>query len=393
MENISLIASLSLLIVLSPFFSRVLGFPVSVAEIILGSIAAFLGFVAKDNALFYTISQVGFLYLMFLAGMEVDLKEFASLKAPLIRRIALFFALIYSVSLFLTITLKLSPIYIAALPTISVGMIMALARASGGAKAKEWLSFALTLGIIGELLSICALTILSGLVLFGGFTVKFFHTMAILGAVLLAIWLIFSLVTTFFWWFPRLKKLIMPDHAALDEDVRISIALFFALISAALILDLELVLGAFVAGMFISNYFKHKEELPHKLSSLGFGFLVPIFFVYVGSTLDLRLLIQPTILVGAILIVLGMVLVRILAAFIAFHGVFGAEDRLKLALVESMPLTFLVAIATIGYKGELIGRDQYSAFILASMLEAVLIMVMIKILDEEETDQNLLKKV
>ncbi|MDR2033570.1 MAG: cation:proton antiporter [Helicobacteraceae bacterium] len=377
MENISLLAALSLLIMISPFFSRLTGFPVSVTEIILGAIAAFFGFFEGGGDLFDSIAKVGFLYLMFLAGMEADLREFSALKKTMWRRIALFFVILYSLSIAIVLAFNLSPIYIAALPTISVGMIVVLIHARG---RSEWLSFGLKLGIIGELLSICVLTTLSGFVQLKGLNVEFFQTMATLIFVLLCVWLFFSLSNALFWWFPKLKKMIMPDQDSLDEDMRIAIALFFALVAAAIYLRLELVLGAFVAGMFISNYFKHKTDLPKKLGSLGFGFLAPIFFVYVGGTLDLNAVSKPSVAIAAFLILLSMTAIRLFASLISFRSVFVFSERVQIGLSQSMPLTFLVAIATIGHNGNLLNEDEYSAFILASMAEAVAIMLLIKYL-------------
>ncbi|MDR1912452.1 MAG: cation:proton antiporter [Helicobacteraceae bacterium] len=382
MENISLLAALSLLIMISPFFSRLTGFPVSVTEIILGAIAAFFGFFESGGDLFDSIAKVGFLYLMFLAGMEVDLQEFSALKKTMWRRIALFFVILYSLSIAIVFIFNLSPIYIAALPTISVGMIVVLIHARG---RSEWLSFGLKLGIIGELLSICVLTILSGFVQLKGLNVEFFQTMATLIFVLLCVWLFFSLSNALFWWFPKLKKMIMPDQDSLDEDMRVAIALFFALVAAAIYLRLELVLGAFVAGMFIANYFKHKTDLPKKLGSLGFGFLAPIFFVYVGGTLDLNAVSKPSVALAAFLILLSMTAIRLFASLISFRSVFAFSERVQIGLSQSMPLTFLVAIATIGHNGNLLNEDEYSAFILASMAEAVAIMLLIKYISGNKT--------
>lgn len=72
--NITLILTLSLLIWGSPFVSKILRIPTPPVEIILGSIFAYIGFVGH-NEYFDLIAEVGFLYLMFLAGMEVDLKK------------------------------------------------------------------------------------------------------------------------------------------------------------------------------------------------------------------------------------------------------------------------------------------------------------------------------
>jgi Kef-type K+ transport system membrane component KefB len=357
---------------------------VAVTEIILGALAAFFGFFSEGGELFDSIAEVGFLYLMFLAGMEVDLSEFGAIKRSLWRRIAAFFITLYALAAAIAFAFGLPPIYIAALPTISIGMIVVLIHARG---RSEWLTFGLKLGIIGELISICVLTILSGVVQLGGFNFRFAQTMATLIFVLICVWLFFYISAALFWWFPKLKKLIMPEQGNLDEDVRIAFALFFALVAATIYLDLERVLGAFVAGMFIGSYFNHKADLPKKLSSLGFGFLTPIFFLYVGGTLDLRLVSQSSVATAAGLILLAMTAMRVLSSLIAFRGVFTAFEALRIGLSQSMPLTFLVAVATIGHNGGLLNENEYSAFILASMVEAVVIMLLVKWLDRKPAAQ------
>jgi Kef-type K+ transport system membrane component KefB len=74
-SSVIVIITLSLLVMFSPFLSRVTRIPVVVVEILLGSLAGYFGFLIETD-LFKIIAKVGFLYLMFLAGMEVNLKEF-----------------------------------------------------------------------------------------------------------------------------------------------------------------------------------------------------------------------------------------------------------------------------------------------------------------------------
>ena len=73
-ENIFLILTLSLLIWSSPFIAKILRIPTPPVEIILGSLFASIGFIV-DSEYFALVAQVGFLYLMFLAGIEVNLKQ------------------------------------------------------------------------------------------------------------------------------------------------------------------------------------------------------------------------------------------------------------------------------------------------------------------------------
>ena len=73
-ENIILIVTLSLIIMFSPFFARYLKLPTTPIEIILGSLFGYIGFL-HDEHLFDIVAELGFLYLMFIAGTEINLKN------------------------------------------------------------------------------------------------------------------------------------------------------------------------------------------------------------------------------------------------------------------------------------------------------------------------------
>ncbi len=79
----------------------------------------------------------------------------------------------------------------------------------------------------------------------------------------------------------------MPHSDNEEKDIRLSMAIFFLLIAIMLFLNLEVAFGAFIAGIFISSFFGHKEELPKKLSSFGLVFSATLF-IYIGSTFDLE---------------------------------------------------------------------------------------------------------
>ena len=73
-DNVLLISTISLIIIFSPFFAKILKLPTTPIEIILGSIFGYIGFL-HDEHLFEIVAELGFLYLMFIAGTEVDLKK------------------------------------------------------------------------------------------------------------------------------------------------------------------------------------------------------------------------------------------------------------------------------------------------------------------------------
>jgi Kef-type K+ transport system membrane component KefB len=330
-----------------------------------------------ETDLFKIIAKVGFLYLMFLAGMEVNLKEFGFAKSSLLRRTVVYFAMLYGCSLALFFYFHLSAVYLVAFPIFSLGMLMALVKEYG--KNQPWLALALNIGIIGELVSIMALTILSGGLEYG-YNREFVFILGGLFAFMIGFIVFFKGIRILFWWYPGLKILIMPHEDGKDQDVRFSMALMFLMIAVMLYLKIDVVLGAFLAGVFIATYFKHKKELPEKLSSFGFGFLVPIFFIHVGSTLALDAFTDTKILFMALFIASSIIGIRLVSSFIAYSGYLGWKNTILFSLSDSMPLTFMVAIATLGYEAAAISHDEYYSFIVASMGSGIFLMITIKIL-------------
>jgi len=375
-SSVIVIITLSLLVMFSPFLSRVTRIPVVVVEILLGSLAGYFGFLVETE-LFKIIAKVGFLYLMFLAGMEVNLKEFGFAKSSLLRRTVIYFVMLYGGALALFLYFDLSAVYLVAFPIFSLGMLMALVKEYG--KNQPWLALALNIGIIGELVSIMALTILSGGLEYG-YNREFVFILGGLFAFMIGFIAFFKGIRILFWWYPGLKTLIMPHEDGKDQDVRFSMALMFLMIAVMLYLKIDVVLGAFLAGVFIATYFKHKKELPEKLSSFGFGFLVPIFFIHVGSTLALEAFTDTKILSMALFIACAIIGIRLISSFVAYSGYLGWKNTILFSLSDSMPLTFTVAIATLGYEAAAISHDEYYSFIVASMGSGILLMILIKIL-------------
>ena len=377
MENLALLAQIAFIIMLTPIISRVSRLPVSVVEILFGSLAAYFIFIDSSNELFKNLSKIGFLYLMFLAGLEIDIKKFLKSRDMLLKKALIYFGMLYSLSFLIYSIFDLNPIYLVALPIVSLGMIMAMINEHG--KEHQWLELALVIGILGELISIVAIVIYDGALTFGlGF--EFYKTIFYLVSVLVMAVILYRLLKVLFWWYPELKLLIMPDNDARFQSVRFSIAIFFVMISIMYFLELDMVLGAFIAGLFISNFFEHQKELPHALSTLGFGFLVPMFFIYVGSTLDLEVIFTYDIFINSLWIMVAMVVIRQISSFVAYHSRLGTKATILFGLGDSMPLTFLIAIATIGYQAEAITQNEYFSFVVASLLEGIIIMTIVKII-------------
>ena len=377
--SITLILILSLLIWGSPFVAKFLRMPIPSVEIILGSIVAYFGFI-EHNEYFNLIAEVGFLYLMFLAGMEVDLKQITNSPKIVIQKSMLFLLLMVFFSIVFGFIFSLNAIVIISMPLISIGLLATLSKVYG--KEESWIRLAFIAGVLGEILSIAALTVFDAATT-TGFNLELVIKIGYLLFFIVIIYILYKMLNLLFWWFPELKGILVPKVDTSSQDVRLSMALFFILIAVMLVLELELALGAFIAGIAISAFFHHEKALESKMSSLGFGFLVPLFFIHVGASFDLNALSLEGVVSGALLITVLMIASRLLAA-IVLKGISSTRDALLIALSLSMPLTLLVAVATIGYETKLLEKLTYYQLILASIFEILISMTIIKIIQTKK---------
>jgi len=374
-EEILIIISISLIIFLSPLISRVIKLPTITVEIILGALAAYFAFIVEHSIL-ELVAELGFLYLMFLAGLEVDLKKLVNISGDLFRKSIFYNIILFSFATAITLYFELGKIFIVVLPLISIGLLAALKKEYGDV---EWIKLSITVGLIGEIVSIFALTTVSAALEFG-LNLEFYKTMALFIFFLIFMIFVYKLFHNVIWWYPEIKTVLMPEKDNQEQDIRVSMAIFFLMITVMMYLHLEVAFGAFIAGTFITTFFEeHNKQLPHKLEHFGFGWLVPIFFIYVGSSFEIESLLQVGLVKHAILISFVMILIRIVASTL-FIKTIGWNRFYMIGLSHSMPLTLLIAVATLAYHNHSITQYYYYAFILASIIEVLVVMIAIRLL-------------
>ena len=382
-DNIVLIVTISLIIMFSPFFAKFLKLPTTPVEIILGSVLGYFGFLHEEH-LFDLIAEFGFLYLMFIAGTEINLKNVLNTSATIMKKVAIYLFFLYAFSILFAIQFSLGKIFMVLLPLISVGLVAALVKEYG---KTPWLALSMTVGGIGEVVSIVILTITSA-ALQSGIGLGLFQTIMALIAFLLFMFLVFRSMQLIFWWFPKVSTLLMPYEDNKEQDIRLSMGIFFLLIGAMLYLHLELAFGAFLAGIFIPTFFEHKHELPEKLASYGFGFLIPVFFIHIGSSFNVEALGMDGLVTKALIITIVMIWMRLMASLV-FIKELGTTDAILMGLSHSMPLTLLIAMATLAYSAHSIDKLHYYAFILAALFQVISVMIIIKIINIKKTSKEI----
>ena len=374
-EEILIIITISLIIFSSPLISKLLKVPTITVEIGLGAIAAYFAFIV-EHAILHLVAELGFLYLMFLAGLEVDLKKLVNISPSILKKSLIYNVILFSLSTIISLYFDLGNIFIVILPLISIGLLAALKKEYGDV---EWIRLAIVVGLIGEIVSIFALTTVSAVLEFG-INFEFYKTMFLFSAFLVSMIFVYKIFHNLIWWYPEIKAYLMPEQDHQEQDIRVSMAIFFLMITVMMYLHLEVAFGAFIAGTFITTFFEeHNKQLPHKLEHFGFGWLVPIFFISVGASFEIEAIFHDGLVVKALLITFTMIIIRLVAPTLFIKDM-GWNKFFMIGLSHSMPLTLLIAVTTLAYNNHSITQEYYYAFILAAILEVLIVMIAIRIL-------------
>jgi Kef-type K+ transport system membrane component KefB len=141
-------------------------------------------------------------------------------------------------------------------------------------------------------------------------------------------------------------------------------------------LGFEAVLGAFVAGALLRIADPEErltnERLRSKLDAIGYGFLIPAFFVTSGLPFDLHALFnEPTALAAVPLLVTLFFVVRCLPALL-YRRLFDMRRAAAAGLLQATSLSVPVVAVRIGAQLHTIDADTGAAIIAAGLLSVVL---------------------
>ncbi len=144
--------------------------------------------------------------------------------------------------------------------------------------------------------------------------------------------------------------LVRLQDTSAEIRVRAAMVLLLAFVVLAEKVGLESILGAFLAGAAVAVLDRDAGTHPHfrvKLDAVGYGFLVPVFFVTSGMRLDVSGLTDPAQAARVPVFLLVLLVARGLPALLSWRAV-GARGVAATALLQATSLPFLVTAAQIG---------------------------------------------
>jgi Kef-type K+ transport system membrane component KefB len=359
--------------------------PIVVGEILAGIIIGQSGFnLVPSSPTLAFLAEFGFAFLMFLSGLEIDFGTlFAAVEAgqepqrPRWQHPLALAGLCFGATLLLAfvVGLGLSQLGLTRQP-ILLGLI--LSTTSLGIVVPVLKEYHLTTTLYGQVvLATALLSDFVTLLLLSIVIAAFSHGLSLDLLLFLVLLVAFVVAAKLGQWasrLPVLTRLIDElSHATAQIRVRGCLALLVIWIFLFYALGVEVILGAFLAGAVVSLSAQGQTSpLPEKLDAIGYGFFVPLFFIMVGATFDLRaLLASPTALLLAPLLIAAAYIVKVVPAFF-YRTLFAWRETLAAGVLLSSRLSLIIAASAIALQLEVITAATNAAIILVAIVTCTL---------------------
>ncbi len=356
---------------------KVLPIPVIVGEILVGILLgeSGLGLIQESSYLTF-LAEFGFVYLMFLSGLEINFGSLqdgsgadgreGALANPVVAAFAVFagtVALAFLISLFLGAAgLVRSPIIMALiLSTTSVGVVVPVLR-DMGLTARPFGQSVLLGALVADFSTMLLITVAIAAAA-GGVTPELLLILVLFVA-FFGVWRAGELLRRGRW-----RELVRtPRAAAAEIRTRLAFALMVFFVVLSQWVGAEVILGAFLSGAAISLISHHESRtLEAKLSAIGFGFLIPIFFINTGANFELAEVTgSPEGLVLVPVLLAAAYLVKMVPALL-YARVYGLRGALSAGLLLSSRLSLIIAAAAIGVRVGAVSEAVAAAVILVAV--------------------------
>jgi len=341
--------------------------PSMVLEILFGVIIgkSFLDFQFGGEWLPF-LAHLGFLVLMFHAGMEINFHMLRTQSAGMFGiQIAIFAA---------TVVLSMAAAFLMGqgvylglvLSTTSLGLVVPTLRDTETSQTPLG-QHTLIAATLADFLTLLAITFY---ILWqqSGFGWEFLRPLPLF----IGFGVMLKAAQFLVWWYPEKGGRLLADRDSQELGVRFSMALLFLFVALSELAHLEPVLGAFLGGAMLSIVFQEKTQLELKLSGFGYGFLVPLFFIHVGMQFNIaNVLSVPQLLFTAKLLVFA-VLVKVLPSLLFVFSRLTLFKSLTVGVLMTSRLSLIIVAATIGLEFGLITEAFKDAIILLAVITCLL---------------------
>ncbi|HCZ1486251.1 TPA: monovalent cation:proton antiporter family protein [Staphylococcus aureus] len=360
--------------------------PVVVAEILMGIVIgnSFLNIVERDSIL-NILSTLGFIFLMFLSGLEIDFKAFKKDKRarqgqnddessiPGHLNLALtVFAFIMIISILLAYVFKWLGLVddvllmVIIISTISLGVVVPTLKEINIMRTTIG-QFILLVAVLADLVTMILLTVYGAINGQGGSTIWLIGILVVFTAISYILGVQFKRMSF-------LQKLM---DGTTQIGIRAVFALIILLVALAEGVGAENILGAFLAGVVVS-LLNPDEEMVEKLDSFGYGFFIPIFFIMVGVDLNIPSLIkEPKLLIIIPILIVAFIISKLIPVMFIRRW-FDMKTTIASAFLLTSTLSLVIAAAKISERLNAISAETSGILILSAVITCVFVPIIFK---------------
>lgn len=336
--------------------------------ILISIYAPFKEIASSETFLF--LSNLGMYFLLFMIGFEIDIKEFKKKSSFIIKStlviilLEAFFGSILIHYLF-NYNWVISILVALSFATVGEAILIPILDEFKIIRTK----FGQTLIEIGTLDDLFEILTLILLVILLGSKINYNGNFIVI---------LFSLILLFFMTY-SLTKLKKETKAFKFLNIEtlffFTIFVLFSFLGIGSLAD-SAPLAALLSGMALGNFIPENRlrAIENEIRAMSYGFFAPIFFLWVGSTVDLNYLFTYPLLV--ILVVLVSSLSKILASFLSTRKELGIKQSILLGIGLSVRFSTSIIIVKILFENKLIGNDLYSVLIASSIIFTSIIPVL-----------------
>lgn len=360
--------------------------PVVVAEILMGIVIgnSFLNIVERDSIL-NILSTLGFIFLMFLSGLEIDFKAFkkdkrarqgqnddeSSIPGPLNLALTVF-AFIMIISILLAYVFKWLGLVddvllmVIIISTISLGVVVPTLKEMNIMRTTIG-QFILLVAVLADLVTMILLTVYGAINGQGGSTIWLIGILVVFTAISYILGVQFKRMSF-------LQKLM---DGTTQIGIRAVFALIILLVALAEGVGAENILGAFLAGVVVS-LLNPDEEMVEKLDSFGYGFFIPIFFIMVGVDLNIPSLIkEPKLLIIIPILIVAFIISKLIPVMFIRRW-FDMKTTIASAFLLTSTLSLVIAAAKISERLNAISAETSGILILSAVITCVFVPIIFK---------------
>ncbi len=369
---------------LLPVVARRFGLPAVVLELLYGlalgpQVLNLIRSASADALFIELLAELGLLLLMFLAGFEVDFERLERQGAgPVLTGLAVF-ALIMVAAWFgfgLLETESNDQRFFLTLLTsaASLGIVIPALRATGRTGTRLG-QLTLVTAVLAEFLSAVGIVVFGVFVETGlGFALLQVPVLfLVMGAALL-------LLRRSAWWFPERFERLFASHDPDELGIRASLALLFVFVGVSIALDVEAILGAFLAGAMFAFVFRDTGELESRLGAFAYGFFIPVFFINVGIAFPLGELADFSVLGRALALIAIAVVAKLVPSLLFMARGLGFKEALASGVLLAGQLSVIIALAEFGLELGLIDEAFEAGAIMLVGVTAIFSPVVFRIL-------------